>query len=73
VTEWIPNRKLAFVVVRDIPGMRELSPYENVHAPHIAGYFRTTCASFELIPRANGGTDIVERTWHELRIDPVPY
>jgi uncharacterized membrane protein YhaH (DUF805 family) len=27
VTEWMPNQKLAFVVVRDIPGMRELSPY----------------------------------------------
>ena len=73
VTEWVPNRKLAFVVVRDIPAMRELSPYENVHAPHVVGYFRTTYTSFELIPRADGGTDIVERTSHELRIDPVPY
>jgi uncharacterized membrane protein YhaH (DUF805 family) len=73
VTEWVPNRKLAFVVVRDIPGMRELSPYEHVHAPHVIGYFRTTYTSFELIPRADGGTYIVERTSHELRIDPVPY
>jgi uncharacterized membrane protein YhaH (DUF805 family) len=73
VTEWVPNRKLAFVVVRDIPAMRELSPYENVHAPHVLGYFRTTYTSFELVPRADGGTDIVERTSHELRIDPVPY
>src|SRR4030095_12075677 len=31
VTEWVPNRKLAFVVVHDIPGMRELSPYEHVY------------------------------------------
>ncbi len=73
VTEWVPNRKLAFVVVRDIPGMRELSPYEHVHAPHVIGYFRTTNTSFELLPRADGGTDIVERTSHELRLDPVPY
>jgi uncharacterized membrane protein YhaH (DUF805 family) len=73
VTEWAPNRKLAFVIVRDIPAMRELSPYENVHAPHVIGYFRTTYTSFELVPRADGGTDIVERTSHELRIDPVPY
>jgi hypothetical protein len=73
VTEWVPNRKLAFVIVRDIPGMRELSPYEHVHAPHVVGYFRTTYTSFELIPRADGGTDIVERTSHEVRIDPVPY
>jgi uncharacterized membrane protein YhaH (DUF805 family) len=73
VTEWMPNRKLAFVVVRDIPGMRELSPYEHVHAPHVIGYFRTTYTSFELIPRVDGGTYIVERTSHELRLDPVPY
>jgi hypothetical protein len=73
VTEWVPNRKLAFVVVRDIPGMRELSPYEHVHAPHAIGYFRTISTSFELVPRADGGTDILERTSHELRLDPVPY
>jgi uncharacterized membrane protein YhaH (DUF805 family) len=73
MTEWVPNRKLAFVVVRDIPGMRELSPYEHVHAPHLLGYFRTISTSFELVPRSDGGTDIVERTAHELRLDPVPY
>ena len=73
VTEWTPNRKLAFVVVSDIPGMRELSPYQHVHAPHVAGYFRTTYTSFELVPRPDGGTDIVERTSHELRLDPVLY
>jgi len=73
VTEWVPNQKLAFVVVRDVPGMRELSPYEHVHAPHVIGYFRTISTSFELVPRSDGGTDIVERTSHELRLDPVPY
>jgi uncharacterized membrane protein YhaH (DUF805 family) len=73
MTEWVPNRKLAFVVVRDIPGMRELSPYEHVHAPHVIGYFRTLSTSFELVHRPDGGTDIVERTSHELRLDPVPY
>jgi uncharacterized membrane protein YhaH (DUF805 family) len=73
MTEWVPNRKLAFVIVRDIPGMRELSPYEHVHAPHVIGYFRTISTSFELVPRSDGGTDIVERSSHELRLDPVPY
>jgi len=73
VTEWVPNQKLTFVIVRDIPGMRELSPYEHVHAPHLIGYFRTISTSFELVPRSDGGTDIVVRTSHELRIDPIPY
>src|SRR5262249_15910528 len=73
VTEWIPNRKLAFVVLEDVPAMRELSPYEHVHAPHVVGYFRSTSTSFELSERPDGRTALVERTSHELRLDPVLY
>jgi hypothetical protein len=73
VTEWIPDRKLAFVVLDDVPAMRELSPYRHVHAPHVLGYFRTTLTSFEVLPRGNGGSEIIERTVHELRLDPVFY
>jgi uncharacterized membrane protein YhaH (DUF805 family) len=73
VTEWIPNRKLAFVVLNEVPAMRELSPYRHVHAPHVIGYFRTTLTSFELVPGPNGRTNIVERTSHELRLEPVLY
>jgi hypothetical protein len=73
VTEWEPNRKLAFAVERDVPGMRELSPYEHVHAPHVTGYFLTTSASFELAPLPDGGTEIIERTSHVLKLDPVFY
>jgi hypothetical protein len=73
VTEWIPGRKLAFVMMNQVPAMRELSPYAHVHAPHVSGYFSTTHTSFELLPRADGGTDVVERTTHELRLEPVLY
>jgi hypothetical protein len=73
VTEWIPNRKLAFVMLNDVPALRELSFYANVHAPHVIGYFRTTDTSFELVPRQDGTTDIVERTSHTLRLDPILY
>ena len=73
VTEWIAQRKLTFVVLDDVPSMRELSPYAHVHAPHVVGYFRTRSTSFELLPREDGGTEIVERTSHELKLDPVFY
>src|SRR5262249_40655060 len=73
VTEWVPGRKLAFVVLDDVPAMRELSPYTHVHAPHVVGYFRTSHTSFELVPRADGGTDLIERTSHALRLEPVYY
>ncbi len=73
ITVWEPGRKLAFVVVSDVPAMRELSPYQDVHAPHVVGYFRTASTSFELMPRPDGGTDLREQTRHELRLEPVLY
>jgi uncharacterized membrane protein YhaH (DUF805 family) len=73
VTEWRKDRKLAFVLFQDPPAMRELSPYRNVHAPHVQGYFRTTATSFEIVPLAAGRSRLVERTEHELRLDPVLY
>jgi hypothetical protein len=73
VTEWEESRKLAFVVLKDIPGLRELSPYRHVHAPHVHGYFTTRETSFELIPRAGGVTEVKERTSHELKLDPAFY
>jgi uncharacterized membrane protein YhaH (DUF805 family) len=73
ITEWVPERKLAFVVVIDIPGMREISPYQHVHAPHVAGYFLTNGTSFELLPLPDDRTEIIERTSHTLKLDPVFY
>jgi hypothetical protein len=73
VTEWVPGRKLAFTVVKDVPAMHELSPYRNVHAPHVVGYFTTMSTSFELVSRADGRTEIVEQTSHQLRLDPIVY
>jgi uncharacterized membrane protein YhaH (DUF805 family) len=73
VIEWIPERKLSFVVEKDVPAMHEISPYEHVHAPHAIGYFRTSLTSFELTPRADGGTELIERTAHQLKLDPATY
>jgi uncharacterized membrane protein YhaH (DUF805 family) len=73
VTEWVPNRKLAFVVEKDIPAMHEMSPYEHVHAPHVVGYFTTGTTSFELAQRSDGVTEVTLRTSHEIRLDPILY
>src|SRR5262249_39740912 len=73
ITEWIPNRKLAFVMFNQPPAMRELSPYANVHAPHVMGYSRTTHTRFDLAARDGGGTEVIELTSHELRLEPVLY
>jgi uncharacterized membrane protein YhaH (DUF805 family) len=73
VTEWVPNRTLAFAVVEDVPSLREMSPYAHVHAPHVIGYFTTSFTSFELVAQGEARTLIVERTAHELRLDPIFY
>jgi hypothetical protein len=73
ITAWDKNRRLAFTVITDPPAMRELSPYAHVHAPHAQGYFHTTATSFELIPLVGGRTRLLERSSHELRLDPVLY
>jgi uncharacterized membrane protein YhaH (DUF805 family) len=73
VTEWVAGRKLAFVVLNDVPAMHELSPYGHLHTPHLVGYFRTTSTSFELAVRSDGHTEVIERTSHELKLEPVLY
>ncbi|SEO82242.1 hypothetical protein SAMN02990966_02963 [Rhodospirillales bacterium URHD0017] len=73
VTEWLPDRKLAFVVEKDVPALRELSPYDHVHAPHVRGYFLTNLTSFELVPLPGNRTQLVERTSHELKLEPILY
>jgi hypothetical protein len=73
VTEWQENRRLAFAVESDIPAMREISPYQHVHAPHVIGYFTTRTTSFELSPRDGGATELTLRSAHMVRLDPLLY
>jgi hypothetical protein len=73
VTVWERGRRLAFTVTRDPPMMKEPSPHAHVHAVHLAGYFTTPKTSFQIVPLANGGSRLIERTEHVLRLDPAPY
>jgi uncharacterized membrane protein YhaH (DUF805 family) len=73
ITEWIPNQRLTFVVLNDVPTVRELSPYDHVHAPHVVGYFATTAASFDLEDRGGVATRLTLRSMHVLRLEPVLY
>jgi uncharacterized membrane protein YhaH (DUF805 family) len=73
ITEWIPNHRLGFVVLNDVPTVRELSPYQHVHAPHVVGFFATTVASFELEDRGAHMTRLTLRSTHVLRLEPTLY
>src|SRR5262245_55617636 len=73
ITESVPNHRLAFLVLNDVPTLRELSPYDHVHAPHVVGYFATTVASFELEDRGTQITKLTLRSTHVLRLEPTLY
>jgi len=73
VTDWQPQRSLAFRILRQPPAMEEMSPYRRVHAPHVVGYFETGETRFALRPLPGGGTRLTVTALHRLRIEPVPY
>jgi len=73
ITNYTPNHRLAFVVLNDVPTVRELSPYDHVYAPHAVGYFRTLLASFELEDRGGQATRLTLKSTHLLRLEPSLY
>ncbi|MFT3725581.1 MAG: hypothetical protein QM773_18585 [Hyphomonadaceae bacterium] len=73
VTEWEPGRKLWFDVLSDPPALKELSPYDQVQAPHLAGYFTTAYARFSITPLGDGRTRLSLETLHTLDLDPALY
>ena len=73
ITEWKENRQLGFVVLSQPPAMKEMSPYENVHAPHVDGYFETGETQFEIQPLAKDRSRLTIRAAHRLSIAPVVY
>jgi uncharacterized membrane protein YhaH (DUF805 family) len=73
VTEWEPGRTLGFVILSEPPSLRELSPYQNVHAPHVDGYFRSTSARIDIDRIAQGRMRLTLTTSHELDLQPAAY
>jgi hypothetical protein len=53
--------------------MKEMSPWPNIHPPHLDGYFQSKRGEFRLIPLANGGTKVVGTTWYVMNIWPHAY
>lgn len=73
VTDWQPDRLLAFTVLSQPPAMEEMSPYRHVHAPHLYGYVVTGDTRYILTPLRNGGTRLTLEATTILRIDPIVY
>lgn len=73
ITRWDEPSVLAFDVTSQPAPLREWSPYADVYAPHVQGFFRTTHGEFRLVPLPNGGTRLEGRTWYSLRMAPAAY
>jgi uncharacterized membrane protein YhaH (DUF805 family) len=73
ITAWEPPRRLAFDVSTQPPSMHEWSPYEVVHAPHLAGSMQSLRGEFRLVPLAGGRTRLEGTTWYRLKMSPNAY
>jgi hypothetical protein len=71
---WDPGRELRFSVVSQPPLMRELTPYSDVHPPHLKlEYLRSREGQFILTPQANGTTLLTGTSYYESRLWPGEY
>jgi uncharacterized membrane protein YhaH (DUF805 family) len=73
ITAWDEPRRLAFDVTDQPEPMFELSPYRDIHPPHLNGAFRSTHGEFVLEPSPDGGTRLIGRTWYTLELAPAAY
>jgi hypothetical protein len=73
ITRWEPGRRLSFDVVSQPPSMKEWSPYEIVHAPHVIGSMRSLRGEFRLVRLPGGRTRLEGSTWYRLTLAPNAY
>ena len=70
---WDEPRLLKFSVIATPPPMEEWTPYDEIHPPHLDGFFESEGGQFLLQPLANGGTRLIGTTWYRHSIWPTFY
>jgi uncharacterized membrane protein YhaH (DUF805 family) len=73
ITVWRAPEQLAFSVREQPRPMNELSPYEDLLAPHLDSALRSQRGEFLLIALPEGRTRIEARTWYTLDMYPSRY
>ncbi|MFN0058733.1 MAG: SRPBCC family protein [Planctomycetota bacterium] len=73
ITVWEPAVRLGFDVVSQPAPMFELSPYHDLHPPHLDGALMSRRGEFRLVPLSNGRTRLEGRTWYVLELFPLAY
>jgi hypothetical protein len=70
---WKENSELRFRVAVNPPPMRELSPYGDIHPPHLDGFLIARQGQFKLMRLENGGTHLEARSWYQHHLWPAGY
>jgi hypothetical protein len=71
---WSPGRELRFAVISQPPLMRELTPYSDVHPPHLKlEYLRSKEGQFTLSRQPDGTTLLTGTSYYESRLWPGRY
>ena len=73
ITTWQPPNHLAFSVEEQPCPLTELSPYENIHPPHLDGFMRSHQGEFRLIELPGGRTRLEGHTWYSVDMYPQMY
>lgn len=73
ITVWDEPSCLAFSVSHNPPPMRELSPFDTVHAPHLHGFLESRRGEFRLEALEGGRTRLSGTTWYTNRMWPQWY
>jgi hypothetical protein len=73
ITVWDEPRLLKFGVTAEPPPMQELSPYPDIHPPHLDHYFSSKQGQFLLVALPGGRTRLEGTTWYKNRFWPQAY
>jgi hypothetical protein len=73
ITTWDPPRRLGFDVASQPPAMKEWSPFQYVHPPHLDTSLRSRRGEFRLTALPGGRTRLEGSTWYELSMFPSLY
>jgi hypothetical protein len=73
ITVWDEPHLLKFSVSKNPAPLNELSPYKNVHAPHLHGYLISHGGQFSLTALPGGRTRLEGTTWYQHTMWPATY
>ncbi|MDQ3190231.1 MAG: DUF805 domain-containing protein [Bacteroidota bacterium] len=73
IVVWEDEKILEFTVDEQPHPMTELSPYGEIDAPHLDGYFASTRGQFLLIPQKDGTILLKGTTWYYNKLWPNSY